>query len=140
MKLSIATLEQLNSHIPGTLMETLGICYTAVGDDYLSATMPVGPQVHQPMKILHGGASLALAETVASAATHVLINHEIESAVGLELNANHIRMKSDGIITATARPIHLGKRTHIWDVRITDEEGKLISVARMTNIILPKHA
>jgi uncharacterized protein (TIGR00369 family) len=140
MKLSIATLDQLNAHIPGTLMETLGIRYVGIGEDFLSATMPVGPQVHQPMKILHGGASLALAETVASAATHILIDHNTETAVGLELNANHIRMKRDGIVTATARPIHLGRRTHIWEVRIVDEENKLVSVARMTNIILPKNA
>jgi uncharacterized protein (TIGR00369 family) len=132
------TLEDVNRHIPNTLMETLGIRYSSVGTDHLSATMNVSPATHQPMGILHGGASMALAETVASAASFLIIDSTTQAVVGLELNANHVRSKSTGVITGTARAIHIGSRTHIWEVRIEDEEGRLISIARMTNMVLSK--
>ncbi len=129
---------KLNSMMNNTLMETLDIQFTDIGDDYLVATMPVNEKVYQPMGLLHGGASVALAESVGSTASHFFIDSEKFEVRGIEITANHLKSKRDGIVTATARIIHKGKTTHLWEIRIVDEEGKLISLCKLTNIILSK--
>jgi 1,4-dihydroxy-2-naphthoyl-CoA hydrolase len=131
-------LKMCNEYSKNTLMETLGIVYTDAGEDFLQATMPVTPHVHQPMGLLHGGASVALAESVGSAASLLFINHELQEARGIEISANHLRSKRDGIVTGTARIVHKGKSLHLWEVKITDEEGRLISLCKITNMILPR--
>lgn len=124
--------------IKGTLMETLDIRYTAIGEDYLEAQMPVNSRVHQPMGLLHGGATVALAESTGSAASHIFIDKNKFEVRGLEISANHLKSKRDGIVTAAARPIHKGKTTHLWEIKITDEEGVLISLCKITMIVLEK--
>jgi uncharacterized protein (TIGR00369 family) len=131
-------LQYINDLMKNTLMETLEITYTEIGEDYLVATMPVTPRVHQPMGLLHGGASVALAESVGSTASHLLVNSFDYEIRGIEINANHLKSKKVGMITATAKLIHKGKTIHLWEIRITDEENQLISICKLTNIILPK--
>lgn len=121
-----------------TLMETLDIQFTDAGEDFLEATMPVTPRVHQPMGLLHGGASVALAESVGSAASIMFINPEIQEVRGIEISANHLRSKREGIVTGTAKIIHQGRSLHLWEVRITDETGRLISLCKITNMVLPR--
>jgi len=132
------TLRKINSMLADTLMETLDINFTEIGSDFLTATMPVNSRVHQPMGLLHGGATVALAETVASYAAHLFVGDPSKEVRGIEITANHIKSKRDGLVTATARPIHKGRTTQLWEVRVTDEEGNLISLCKMTCIILSK--
>jgi len=120
-------------------METLSIQYTEIGEDYLVATMPVNKKVYQPFGLLHGGASVSLAESVGSMASHLFIDNEKFETRGIEIAANHVRSKREGIVTATAKFIHKGRTTHLWEIRIIDEVGKLISICKLTNIILPKN-
>jgi uncharacterized protein (TIGR00369 family) len=120
-----------------TLLKTLGIEIVEATKARVVATMPVGPKVHQPFGLLHGGASIALAETAASTGGWMNVDQEKERIVGLEINANHLRAKRDGTLTATATPIHIGRRTHVWDVRVTDEEGKAVCVSRCTLAVVP---
>jgi uncharacterized protein (TIGR00369 family) len=133
-----AILTQLNAIVPNTLLETLKISYTDVGDDFLTAKMPVNPSVHQPQGLLHGGATVALAETVGSTASHLFIDTSKYKVKGLEISANHLKSKSEGEVFATARPIHKGRTTHLWEIRVEDEEGKLISLCKLTTIVLEK--
>jgi uncharacterized protein (TIGR00369 family) len=119
-------------------METLDIEYVDVGEDFLTAKMPVTSKVHQPYGQLHGGATAALAETVGSAASHFFIDSKNQLINGIELTINHVKSKRDGEVFATARNIHKGRSTHLWEVKIVDEEGNLISICKMTNIILEK--
>lgn len=133
-----AILAQLNAIVPNTLLETLKISYTDVGDDFLTAKMPVNPSVHQPQGLLHGGATVALAETVGSTASHLFIDTKKYKVKGLEISANHLKSKSEGEVFATARPIHKGRTTHLWEIRVVDEEGKLISLCKLTTIVLAK--
>ena len=121
-----------------TLMQTLEIEYIDAGDDYLVATMPVNPRVHQPMGILHGGASVALAESVGSAASLMFINPEKQEVRGIEISANHVRSKREGLVTATARILHKGASIHLWEIRIVDENDKLISLCKLTNMVLSR--
>ena len=123
-----------------TILEALGIEITECTEEMVTATMPVHGATHQPFGILHGGASVVLAETVASLGTWNLIDQENEQAVGLEINANHIRSKRDGIVTAIGTPLHKGRSTMVWDIKITDEAGKLICVSRCTVAIIKKNA
>lgn len=120
-----------------TLLSTLGIEIVEASKERVVGRMPVGPKVHQPFGQLHGGASVALAETVASAAGWMQVDREKETVVGLEINANHLRAKRDGVVTAVATPVHIGRKTHVWDVRITDEEGKLVCISRCTLAVVP---
>lgn len=131
-------LERLNAINKNTLMETLRIRYTEIGDDYLVATMPVDEKVHQPMGLLHGGATVALAESLGSAATMYFTKRDQVEVRGIEINANHIRSVKNGVVKATARAIHLGGRTQVWEVRIEDENEKLVSVCRLTCLVLKK--
>ncbi|CAM3983277.1 PaaI family thioesterase [Flavobacterium sinopsychrotolerans] len=121
-----------------TLMETLNIKYTDAGEDFLVATMPVNPSVHQPMGLLHGGASVALAESVGSAASMIYVNSELSEVRGIEISANHLKAKRDGIVTATAKIVHKGRSIHLWEIRIKDENNNLISLCKLTNMVLPK--
>jgi len=134
----VAILEICNKFSKNTLMETLGIEYVDAGVDFLTAKMPVNPRVHQPMGILHGGASVALAESVGSAASHIFVDTEKFIVKGLEISANHLKSKREGVVFATAKIIHKGRTTHLWEIRIVDEENNLISLCKMTNIVLPK--
>jgi uncharacterized protein (TIGR00369 family) len=119
-----------------TLLSTLDIELTEMTQQRVVATMPVTPKVHQPFGLLHGGASLVLAETVASMAAWLNVDQATERVVGLEINANHLRGKRDGVITAVATPAHIGRRTQVWEVRITDEVGKLVCLSRCTMAVI----
>ncbi len=119
-------------------METLSIEFTAVGEKSITAKMPVNSTVHQPFGILHGGASAALAETVGSVASLFFLKEKDKVVKGIELSINHLKSKKEGVVYATASPIHKGKTTHLWEVKITDEEDNLISICKLTNIILDK--
>jgi uncharacterized protein (TIGR00369 family) len=120
-----------------TLLDTLGIEIVEASKERVVATMPVGPKVHQPFGLLHGGASVALAETVASTAGWMNIDSSKETVVGLEINANHLRGKRDGVVTAVATPIHVGRRTQVWEIRISDEYGKAVCISRCTLAVVP---
>lgn len=115
-----------------TLIGALDITFKEATPDKVVCEMPVGPKTHQPMGLLHGGASVALAETAASFAAALNLNPKTHYPVGLEINANHIRGKKDGVVTATATPLHRGRTSMVWDIQITDEEGKLICISRCT--------
>jgi len=127
-----------NASCKDTLMESLDIEFVDLGDDFLTAKMPVTSKVYQPYGQLHGGATAALAESVGSAASHFFIDSKNHFINGIQLSINHIKSKREGMVFATAKNIHKGKSTHLWEVTIIDEEGMLIAVAKMTNIILEK--
>ena len=131
-------LRGFNANSKNTLMETLDIEYVDVGEDYLTAKMPVTPVVHQPYGQLHGGATAALAESVGSAASHIFIDRKKQFINGISLSINHVKSKREGLVYATAKIIHKGRSTHLWEVRVVDEENQLISICKMTNIILDK--
>jgi 1,4-dihydroxy-2-naphthoyl-CoA hydrolase len=122
----------INARMPGTLGHALGIEVTAVGDDWLCGRMPVDARTRQPFGLLHGGASVALAETLASIAAWWCIPAGEGAAVGLEINANHLRGLREGVVTGTARPLHIGSTTQVWEVRIEDERQRLVCVSRCT--------
>ncbi|MDB9702028.1 PaaI family thioesterase [Flavobacteriales bacterium] len=125
-------LTQLNASSKNTMMETLGIEYTQVGEDFICGKMPVDNRTHQPMGIMHGGASAALIETLGSIGSHLLIDSETEFSSGLDLNINHIRAVRSGFVHGKATLVHKGKTTHVWQVDITNEENKLVSTGRLT--------
>src|SRR5690349_9230620 len=127
-----ATVQDFQEYSRNTLAEHLGIQVTEVGPDYLCATMPVNPQTHQPMGILHGGASVALAETVGSLAANLCVDTEKYICVGQEINANHLRPAASGLVTATARPFHIGARSQVWSIEIRNGDGKLVCISRLT--------
>jgi uncharacterized protein (TIGR00369 family) len=119
-----------------TLMDALGIEITLLEKGKVTAIMPVDGRTHQPFGLLHGGASVALAETVASVGAYELVDKKSQGVVGLEINANHIRSKKDGYVTATGTVLHQGKKTMVWDIKITDEQDRLICVSRCTIAVL----
>ncbi|GAB3794203.1 PaaI family thioesterase [Virgibacillus kimchii] len=121
-----------------TLVGALGITHEELTPDRVVCIMPVGPKTIQPMGLLHGGASVALAETAASIGTALNINPETHFPAGIEINANHVRGKRDGVVTATATPLHKGRTNMVWDIKITDEENKLICVSRCTVAVVEK--
>lgn len=131
-------LSQANALCKGTLMETLGIRFVPAGPDEAAATMPVEPRTHQPMGLLHGGATVALAESLGSASSYLLIDQDAQSVVGIEVNANHIRSVRSGTVKATGRLVHKGRATHVWDIRITDGPGDLVALCRITNMIIAR--
>lgn len=131
--------EQLDAVGRGCMVEHLGIRMVEVGDDFLRATMPVDARTRQPYGLLHGGASVALAETLGSMAGLLVLDPaRNEIVVGLDINANHLRAKTDGIVTGTARPLHIGRTTQVWEIRIEDEAGKLVCISRLTLAVIPK--
>ena len=131
-------LAMCNIMCKNTLMQTLNIEFIDAGEDFLVATMPVNPDVHQPMGLLHGGASVALAESVGSAASMLFVNPALSEIRGIEISANHLKAKREGIVTGTARIVHKGRSIHLWEIRITDENNTLISLCKLTNMVLPK--
>ena len=132
-----ATPEQLNSRNAGSLNEALGIRFTELGDDYVRATMPVDGRTKQPFGLLHGGASVALAETVGSVGGWLALPPGGGRTVGIEINANHVRAVREGQVTGTARPLHLGRSTQVWEVKIEDGEGRLSCISRITLAVVP---
>jgi len=132
------TVAAINRMSEQTLAANLGIEFTEVGADFMCAQMPVDRRTIQPYGLLHGGASLVLAETMGSVASTALIDLATQAAVGLEINGNHLRPVEDGVVTGTVRPIHLGRRTHVWDIRIEDEDGRLVNISRLTMMIVQR--
>ncbi|KPB04769.1 hotdog fold thioesterase [Bacillus sp. CHD6a] len=124
--------------LENTLIDLLGIEIVELSEERAVATMPVDKRTHQPFGLLHGGASVALAETIASIGTFNMIDKETEICVGLEINANHLKGKKDGVVTAIGTPLHRGKSTMVWDIKIVDEEDALICISRCTMAILKK--
>lgn len=131
-----ATAEDLKQFIQGTMIEHLGIEFLEVGEDSLTARMPVDRRTVQPAGLLHGGASATLAETLGSMAATLCLDPERKQCVGLEINANHIRAVRSGWVTGVVRPVHIGSTTHVWEIRITDEREKLVCISRLTLAIL----
>lgn len=131
------TLESFGQMNPNTIGSQLGIEFTEIGDDFVTARMPVDHRTHQIFGILHGGASVVLAETLGSVASMlVLPDPEKQRAVGLEINANHVRSVKEGWVYGRVTPLHVGRTTHVWDIRITNEAGKLVCVSRLTVAII----
>ena len=123
----------------GTAMEVLGIRFTDIGPDYVRGTMPVDPRTHQPYGLLHGGASVLLAETLGSSAGGQCVP-EGKGVVGIEINANHVRGVREGVVTGTAPPIHVGGSTQVWEIRIEDEQGRLVCISRLTLAVIARPA
>jgi 1,4-dihydroxy-2-naphthoyl-CoA hydrolase len=130
------SLDFVKEHSQNTLVSELGIEFLEAGADYLTARMPVDARTRQPAHVLHGGASVALAETLASWAATFVVDREKNYCVGLEINANHVRAATSGWVIGTARPIHLGRSTQVWEVRITDESQRLVCISRVTMAVL----
>lgn len=134
------SVEKLKPLGPGTMGQHLGIEWTELGDDFIKARMPVDERTKQPYGLLHGGASCALAETIGSVASAMVVDHSRFLCVGLEINANHVRSARQGYVTGVATPLHLGSTTHVWDIKIHDETSKLVCVSRLTVAIIPRKA
>lgn len=132
------SIEQLQQRGAGTLVEHLGIRLIEVGPDYLRATMPVDSRTKQVTGILHGGASVALAETVGSLAANLCVDPASKLCVGQEINANHLRPVAGGTVTATARPVHIGSRSQVWSIEIRDERERLVCISRLTMAVLER--
>lgn len=132
------TLEEAQQTVAGTMIDHIGIEITEVGQDFLKGTMPVDHRTVQPMRILHGGASVTLAETLGSLAATMVIDNEKKFCVGLEINANHIRAVKTGLVVGIAKPIHIGSSTQVWSIEITDEEKRLVCTSRLTMAVLDK--
>lgn len=130
-------LDELNRNVRGTLVEHLGIVFSALDEGSLSATMPVDRRTHQPAGLLHGGASAALAETIGSYASWLVLGEGNGHVVGVEINASHLRGVTEGLVTGVARPLRLGRTLHVWDIRIADAAGEPVCVARLTVAIIP---
>lgn len=130
--------EEINERAKGTLSDHLGIKFTEMGEDFLVATMPIDPKTSQPMGIMHGGASSALAETVASAAGNYCIDQEKFVCVGLDININHLKPVSSGEVKAIAKPYHLGKSTQVWEIKIYNKEKTLTTIGRLTLAVLKR--
>lgn len=131
-------LDALNASSKGTLMEGLDIRFDACGEDWLRASMPVDRRTHQPFGLLHGGASVALAETVGSTAALLTLDTERELAVGLDINANHLRGVREGRVHAEARAVHVGRSTQVWQIHIRDDAGRAICISRLTMAVVPR--
>lgn len=130
--------EQLNDRPKNHMGAFLDIRFTAIADDALTATMPVDERTHQPAGILHGGASVVLAETLGSVASYMCIDPEKYQAVGLEVNANHLRPVKSGLVTGICKPLHIGAKTHVWEIKIYNDKGKINCVSRLTVAIINK--
>lgn len=137
---STPTLEQLNQTSSGCLPEHLGMQITELGDDYLVGSMPVDARTRQPYGILHGGASVALAETLGSVAANLVVDPHKFYCVGQEINANHLRPVAEGVVTGTARAVHIGRSSQVWEIRISDPQGKLNCISRITMAVVAHRA
>jgi 1,4-dihydroxy-2-naphthoyl-CoA hydrolase len=132
------TLEALNESRKMTMVDHLGIEFLEIGDDYIKAKMPVDHRTIQPFGLLHGGASAALAETLGSVAANLCVDRKKKVCVGLEINANHIRPVSNGFVYGTARPAHIGESTQVWEIRIHNEQDKLVCISRLTLAVVER--
>lgn len=132
------SLEQLNKQSQNTMVSHLGIIFTEISADGISATMPVDERTKQPMGLLHGGANVALAETLGSVAASLTIDMSKQACVGLEINANHLKGVKSGMVTGTAAPLHIGKSTQVWEIKIKNEQDQLCCISRITLAILDK--
>jgi len=132
------TVQDLNQLSENTMVSHLRIEFTEIGDDYIQAKMPVDTFTQQPDHLLHGGASVTLAETLGSIAANLCLDRSKKMSVGLEINANHIKQCRSGFVTGIAKPIHLGSSTQIWEIKITDERNSLVCIARLTMAVLDK--
>ena len=130
-------LDRINAWNRGCMVEHLGMLVTEVGDDFLRGTMPVDARTKQPFGLLHGGASVALAESLGSLAGNLCLDAN-EMAVGLDINANHLRAVTGGVVTGTARSLHIGRTTQVWEIRIEDERGRLVCISRLTLAVVPR--
>ncbi len=130
-------LERLNASSKNTIVELLDITFDAFDDDSMTASMVVDHRTHQPFGLLHGGASVVLAESLGSMASYLCVDTKKFYCVGLEVNANHLRAVRSGRVTAVARPVHIGRTTHVWDIRLTDDNGKLNCISRLTIAVVP---
>ena len=137
---SLQTLEDLNGNREGTLIGTLGIVFTEIGDDFVRGTMPVDARTVQPYGLLHGGASVALAETLGSMGAAMCVDAAEYQVVGQEINANHVRAARSGLVTGTARAVHLGGRTHVWSIEIVNDAQKLVCISRITMAVIKRGA
>jgi 1,4-dihydroxy-2-naphthoyl-CoA hydrolase len=134
------SLEDLNGNQYGTLIGTLGILFTEIGADFVRGTMPVDARTVQPYGLLHGGASVALAETLGSMGAAMCVNADEYQVVGQEINANHVRAARSGLVTGTARAVHLGGRTHVWAIEIVNDAHKLVCISRLTMAVIKRGA
>ncbi len=134
------TVQEMNSLHEGTMVPHLGINFIDIGADSVSATMPVDQRTRQPYGLLHGGASVVLAETIGSMGAAMCIDMKEYQCVGQEINANHVRAARSGLVTGTARPVHLGGRSHVWAIDIVNEAGKLVCTSRLTVAIIRRGA
>ena len=132
------TLASLNKMSVNTMVEHLGIEFTRIGEDFIEARMPVDHRTHQPLGMLHGGASVVLAETLGSVAATCCIDMSKQYCVGLDINANHIKSVREGFVTGITKPIHIGKKTHVWEIRITTELNELVCISRITMAVIDK--
>lgn len=132
------TLEQITAHSQNTMVSHLGIEFTEIGADSITARMPVDERTLQPLGLLHGGASAALAETLGSVAGNLCVDPQKKFCVGLEINANHVRATRKGWVTGVVRPIHLGGSTQVWEIRITDDQDRLVCISRLTLAVLDR--
>jgi 1,4-dihydroxy-2-naphthoyl-CoA hydrolase len=132
------TVKLLNDWSPNTMAEAIGIEFTAVGPDYLEAKMPVDHRTHQPFGLLHGGASVALAETLGSVAAQCCVDNSKYYCVGLEINANHLKGVKTGYVKGITKPVHIGKKTQVWEIRISNESDELVCISRITMAVLDK--
>jgi 1,4-dihydroxy-2-naphthoyl-CoA hydrolase len=137
---SLRTLEELNGNRDGTLIGNLGILFTEIGDDFVRGTMPVDTRTVQPYGLLHGGASVALAETLGSMGAAMCVDAAEYQVVGQEINANHVRAARSGLVTGTARAMHLGGRTHVWSIEIVNDAQKLVCISRITMAVIKRGA
>lgn len=135
---SLQSAESLNAEAAGTLVRTLGILFTEIGADFIRGTMPVDERTRQPFGLLHGGASVALAETLGSMGSNMCVDRSREQCVGQEINANHLRPMRSGQVTGTARPLHLGARSHVWSIEIVNESGDRVCVSRLTMAVVQR--
>ncbi|HOX71160.1 MAG: hotdog fold thioesterase [Dokdonella sp.] len=131
-------LDRINSWNKNTLVEYLDMRVTEIGEDFVRGTMPVDARTKQPFGLLHGGASVALAESLGSLAANLVLDSSTEMAVGLDINANHVRAATSGRVTGTARPLHLGRSTQVWEIRIEDESARLVCISRLTMAVVPR--
>jgi 1,4-dihydroxy-2-naphthoyl-CoA hydrolase len=137
---SLRTLEELNGNTQETLVGHIGILFTEIGADYIRGTMPVDTRTVQPYGLLHGGASVALAETLGSTGAAMCVDADEYQVVGQEINANHVRAARSGLVTGTARAVHLGGRTHVWTIEIVDAAQKLVCISRITMAVIKRGA
>jgi 1,4-dihydroxy-2-naphthoyl-CoA hydrolase len=133
----LQTLETLNALSAGTMARPLGIVFTEIGEDFIRGTMPVDDRTRQPLGLLHGGASVALAETLGSTGANLCVD-DSRLCLGQEINANHVRSARTGTVTGTARPLHIGGRSQVWGIEIVDESGALVCISRLTMAVIPR--